>query len=73
MIGKRIRAFRENKGISQLELEEVTGISHDKISKIEAGKRRVTGAEIPIFAKALGVSVSDLLEDMNKQLTGTDD
>jgi len=63
MIGKRIRAIRESKCISQIELAEITGISHDKICKVEAGKRRVTGAEIPLFANGLGVSVLELLEE----------
>lgn len=71
MMGKKIRFIRESKGISQVELAEITGISHDKISKIEAGKRRITGTEVPLFAIGLGVSVLDLL-DVEQASTGTD-
>ena len=43
---------------------QVLGINLDKnaIQRIESGKRFVTDIELQVFAKALGVSYSDLLE-----------
>jgi len=43
---------------------QVLGIDLDKnaIQRIESGKRFVTDIELQVFAKALGVSYSDLLE-----------
>lgn len=38
-----------------------TGLTKDKLSKIETGKRRVSPRELPVLARALGVSVASLL------------
>lgn len=36
-IGKRIRKLRERRGIEQLELAKMIGISQSKMNKIESG------------------------------------
>jgi transcriptional regulator with XRE-family HTH domain len=41
-IGKRIRFFREQKGISQEELAEIMEVKNSTISKIESGKFAIT-------------------------------
>ena len=68
--GKKIRSFRmklpgnvsQNRLAAMLQIE---GIDLDKnaIQRIECGKRFVTDIELRGFAKVLGVSYSDLLDD----------
>lgn len=64
-MGPRVRQIRESKGITQDELAakcNLAGlnISRGTLAKIEAQVRRVTDAEVPLVAKALGVDVSEL-------------
>lgn len=60
-IGARVRAYRERSGISQKTLADTLGLSPDKVSKIEAGTRRLVGAELAVAAQALGVRIDDIL------------
>lgn len=72
MIGKKIRDLRICKGLSQIELGLVVGKRSDVICKIEKGTRRVTADEVPLFAKALDVSSSYLLDNSQVKLTSTE-
>lgn len=59
-LGRRIRAARMKAGLAAVELAQVVGLSKDKLSKIESGRRRVAPAEMPALASALGVPVAYL-------------
>ena len=66
--GKNIAKFRLSMKISQRALADrmqLIGIDIDKnaIQRIECGKRFVTDIEIKAFAKILGVSYEQLLND----------
>ncbi|MFE4201995.1 helix-turn-helix domain-containing protein [Aneurinibacillus aneurinilyticus] len=63
MIGTRITTFRKQKKMSQNELGVLTNLDQTLISRIERGQRKVTADEITLFAKALGVSVAELLDE----------
>lgn len=63
MIGDRIRIIRESKNMTQETLGNLSGFTQSQISKIESNTRRVTIQDLPKLATALGVSVSDLLEE----------
>ena len=64
-IGSRIKHYRTLRGLTQKELATAVGYvaesSKTTINKIEAGARDVSQSKLPLFAKALGVSVLDLL------------
>jgi transcriptional regulator with XRE-family HTH domain len=61
LIGKRIRILRLERGLTQGDIEETTGISRSHISKIERGKISNPGLDtLEKIAKALKVSVSFL-------------
>ncbi|KIL38226.1 hypothetical protein SD70_27760 [Gordoniibacillus kamchatkensis] len=69
MVGARIARYRKNKKMSQRELGTLVHIDQTLISRIERGERRVTSDELVQFARALGVSVSELLnEDQVKEV-----
>ncbi|HKZ56435.1 MAG TPA: helix-turn-helix transcriptional regulator, partial [Thermodesulfovibrionales bacterium] len=63
-IGRRLKYFREQMGISQLELSHRSAISQASIARIESNQQRNLKAEtIRKLAESLGVSVSRLIEE----------
>ena len=63
MIGARIRRYREQANFTQEQLGAVLGKDSSVISKIESGDRRVLAEELKKIADALGVTVTELLDD----------
>ena len=65
VVGDQVRKIRSTKGWSQeflaaqCQLKE-WDVSRATLSKIEAGLRRVTDAEVYLLAKILGVPVANL-------------
>ncbi len=66
-IAKRIKEIRKEKGISQLELANKLGFSQAYIAMIEKGKRDIDTELLNKIAQALGVSVSELLEERSPE------
>ncbi len=60
-IGGGIARLREQRGWSQRALARVVGLDQSAVSRIEAGKRRVSAEELETIARALGVSPAVLL------------
>jgi transcriptional regulator with XRE-family HTH domain len=59
---ERLRRIREQAGYSQQDLADNSGVSQHTISEIELGRRKPQGRTLRKLAKALDVSVADLLE-----------
>ena len=62
-LGKRIKHFREQKGISQDELGNLVWVNNVHISNIETGKKAPSIDLLIELANALGISTDDLLVD----------
>ena len=62
--GHRLRELRQRRGVSQEAFADECGLDRTYISGIERGKRNVALRNIEAIAKALGISVSSLLEDV---------
>jgi DNA-binding XRE family transcriptional regulator len=60
-VGATIRRLRETKGMTQEELADAVGMMRNNISRIEAAKHRPTLETLERIAKALRVSVADLI------------
>ena len=58
MVGKKIRAYREFRGYSQLQLAELSGINVGTIRKYELGIRNPKLDQLEKIATALGLNVS---------------
>lgn len=58
MIGKKIRTYREFKGLNQLQLAELSGINVGTIRKYELGIRNPKPDQLEKIASALGLNVS---------------
>ncbi len=62
-IGKRIKRYRTDKGLSQEELGEIVHISERHIRNVETGEKGPSLEMIVMIANALDVSADDLLTD----------
>ncbi len=62
--GKRVRALRRQRGLSQEELAELAGLHRTYIGGIERGERNPTLTSMQRIARALKVSVRTLLEEV---------
>ena len=60
--GLRLKELRKEKGLSQEELSEASGLHRTYISDIERGERNVSLKNIEKIAKALGVDMKELIK-----------
>ena len=60
-IGKRIKAIRKSKGITQAQLAEMTNMSNIFISRIETGAKNVSLTSLIKIAVALNVTIDELV------------
>lgn len=69
-IGRRIRAIRTARGLSQAELGEKVGLTADRIQKYENGARKPKLELLKKIAEALGVSSLALTDPVVSNYTG---
>jgi transcriptional regulator with XRE-family HTH domain len=62
-IAARLRAAREQSGLSQGQVAKILGLQRPTISEIEAGRRKVSAEEMNRFADIYKVSISWLMEE----------
>ena len=60
-LGERIRQARLGRGLDQSALARDCGLGRTQISRIESGERRVSALELSRLARALKLSLGDLL------------
>jgi transcriptional regulator with XRE-family HTH domain len=61
-IANRLKAAREQAGLSQGQVAKILGLHRPSISEMEAGRRSVSAEELTILAKTYGVSTIWLTE-----------
>lgn len=66
-IGKKIQIAREEKGITQIELAKILGITQAALSNYELGKRRVYFHLIELIAEHLEKPISYFLDDETEE------
>ena len=62
-LGQRIRLMRKKKGLTQLHISELVGLSPTYISYIESGNKSMSLATFIEIANALNVTADELLID----------
>lgn len=65
-IGKRLRASRKNKRLSQAKLAEMLGISHQQVQLYESGSSRVAASTLLTISDLLNVSPGYFYEGYEK-------
>lgn len=64
VFGKRVRALRQQRRLSQEQLAELGDLDRTYISGIERGVRNVSLRNIEALAQALQVSLSELFKNL---------
>lgn len=64
--GNKVRELRKEKGLSQEELSFKADLHRTYIGMIERAEKNITIVNIEKIAKALGVTLKDLLDDSKK-------
>ena len=63
-VGQRVRVVREERGLTQHALSELTGVTTDMISRLENGRYTTPGLRTLFrIADGMGLTVSALLPD----------
>jgi len=65
--GKAVRKSREELQISQEDFVELAGLHRTYISDLERGKRNISLENIERLAKALNLSISELMQRVDNQ------
>lgn len=72
LLGERIRALRERQQLTQADLARLSGLSRSQILLLERGDRAPTIVTVASVARALGVSLSELLATVAQANPGPD-
>ena len=67
--GRRIRALREGRGVTQVELARTLGLPQSNVSEMERGVRGLTVHQAVRLARALKVSTDEILRSGNGSRT----
>lgn len=69
IVGKNIKFYRALAGLSQTQLgDAMDGITFQQVQKFEHGTNRVSSVQLVKAARALGVTVVDLLDGVADEL-----
>lgn len=69
--GRRLKALRSARGLSQEQLANRAGLDRTYVSSCEAGRRNVTLRTIVRLAEALSVDPSSLIQDRTLKVAET--
>ena len=66
--GERCKALRHDTGMSQMEFSNAIGMDRSYYASIEVGRRNVTLSSLAKIAGGLGITLSELLDDVEPSL-----
>ncbi len=67
-LGRRIRKLRSQRGWSQEELADISGLHRNYIGSAERGERNLTISSLHSLAGAFGLTLSGLLKNLERGL-----
>lgn len=67
LIGKRVRAERVWRDLSQSDLAAKTGVTRNFVSAIERGAQGLDGYRLARIAEALGLTMTDLFDNTGRE------
>jgi transcriptional regulator with XRE-family HTH domain len=65
-LGARIAQLRKAADITQVQMAEILGVSQQTVNSYEVGRRRVPVSALPAIARALAVSIEELIGEPPK-------
>lgn len=68
VLGRRVRALRLKAGFSQESFADHCGLHRTYMGGVERGERNLTIQSVMTIAKGLGISMSELLSGIEKQV-----
>jgi transcriptional regulator with XRE-family HTH domain len=71
-VGRRVRAMRKERRISQTELGRRIGVSFQQVQKYERGANRVSASKLYEIAKTLQVPVSFFFDGLADPMSGAE-
>jgi transcriptional regulator with XRE-family HTH domain len=63
MIGDKLQKLRNERGMTMIQLAELSGLSQAQISRIETGKSKFSFESLEALAQALDVPIKELFDD----------
>jgi len=66
-VGKRVRVYRQQAGISQAQLGDALKLTFQQVQKYEKGANRVASSRLEIIAHVCGVPVSAFLPSLDEK------
>ena len=66
-LGRNIARIRETQGITQAEMEYLTGISRAYYGRVELGMHSISIDKLELIANCFGIPVGELFLDKNKK------
>jgi transcriptional regulator with XRE-family HTH domain len=66
-VGKRIRVYRQQAGLSQTQLGDALKLTFQQVQKYEKGVNRVAPSRLEVIARVCGVPVSVFMPSLDKQ------
>ena len=67
LVGRNVKRIRQEKGLTQEQLAELSGFSQQYISGLEQGRRNPTVVSLYELATALGVSHMELVRSAENE------
>jgi transcriptional regulator with XRE-family HTH domain len=67
LVGRNVKRIRQEKGLTQEQLAELSGFSQQYISGLEQGQRNPTIVSLYELATALGVSHMELVRPVEQE------
>jgi len=64
-LGRRMVELRKQAGLTQSQLGDLIQIKQQAVAAYECGKRRLPVSLVPVWARALGVTIEDFLGESN--------
>lgn len=65
-LGARIAELRKAAGITQVQMADILGVSQQTVNSYEVGRRRVPVSALPAIARAVAVSIEELIGEPPK-------
>jgi transcriptional regulator with XRE-family HTH domain len=65
-LGRRITSLRKERGITQVQMAKILGVSQQTVQAYEVGRRRIQVSALPVVAQTLTVPLEELFGETKR-------